>query len=227
MEWVDILCLANSRKHAGRCVAGLRADGGGWLRPVSDRPDGSLFPRHYWLDADSEPALLDLISVPLQRAEPVPHQPENWIVGEGMWKLLERPASLDKVRQLLNTHRATSPLLFGGPEARVPFEVLKRAPAAASLAVVQPYGVWLRVTTSTTGRRQLRARFDIFGAYYDLPVTDPAWEQETQDVSYGDHPVNSQTGQLWLTLSLGEPTDFDGQCYKLVAARFLVPAGAS
>lgn len=112
MEWVDIVCLANSRKHAGRCVAGLRVDGGGWVRPVSQRPDGSLFPQDYWLDADSQPALLDLISVPLERAEPLPHQPENWVLGDGVWRLKERPAPASVVRNLLRKHRPASPLIL-------------------------------------------------------------------------------------------------------------------
>ncbi|HEY1360786.1 MAG TPA: hypothetical protein VGF60_01000, partial [Xanthobacteraceae bacterium] len=40
-----IICLANSRKMAGRCVAGKEIIGGkigGWIRPVSGRPTGEL-----------------------------------------------------------------------------------------------------------------------------------------------------------------------------------------
>ncbi len=33
MPQFGIICLANSRKNGGHCVAGLRMDGGGWLRP--------------------------------------------------------------------------------------------------------------------------------------------------------------------------------------------------
>jgi hypothetical protein len=34
MAQVDLICLANSRKLGGRCVAGLRLDGSGWVRRV-------------------------------------------------------------------------------------------------------------------------------------------------------------------------------------------------
>ena len=38
----DIICLVNSRKYCGRCVAGLRIDGGGWFRPVTQEEHGTL-----------------------------------------------------------------------------------------------------------------------------------------------------------------------------------------
>lgn len=50
MAALDIICLANSRKHGGRCVAGLRTDGGGWLRPVGTLLDGTLYPPDYTMD---------------------------------------------------------------------------------------------------------------------------------------------------------------------------------
>jgi hypothetical protein len=49
MPTVEIICLANSRKHSGRCVAGLRTDGQGWIRPVGPSDNGTLFPWHYTL----------------------------------------------------------------------------------------------------------------------------------------------------------------------------------
>jgi len=41
MPSVDLICLANSHKWNFRCVAGLRVDGGGWVRPVSDKEQAS------------------------------------------------------------------------------------------------------------------------------------------------------------------------------------------
>ena len=61
MAVVDLICLANSYKNGCRCIAGLRVDRGGWVRPVSGRPEGELEPRHYLLDDGSEPGLLDVL----------------------------------------------------------------------------------------------------------------------------------------------------------------------
>ncbi|MFO0968577.1 MAG: hypothetical protein U0793_23720 [Gemmataceae bacterium] len=45
MPYVDLICLANSWKHGGRCVAGIKIDGSGWIRPVGSFADGILLPR--------------------------------------------------------------------------------------------------------------------------------------------------------------------------------------
>ena len=72
----DIVCLANSRNHGGRCVAGLRTDGGGWLRPVGQLPDGTLYPSDYHLNDLTEPGALDVIRVGVLAPRPLDHQPE-------------------------------------------------------------------------------------------------------------------------------------------------------
>jgi hypothetical protein len=90
---VDLICLANSYKLSYRCIAGLRVDGGGWIRPVSEREHGELEYRHYRLPDGSEPEVLDVIRVGLSDPQPLPHQPENWRVDGSAWKLIERPAS--------------------------------------------------------------------------------------------------------------------------------------
>jgi len=52
MPILRLVCLANSRKLGGRCVACLRLVGGGWVRPVSSFSDGTLCPAQYSLDLD-------------------------------------------------------------------------------------------------------------------------------------------------------------------------------
>ena len=81
MPAFEIICLANSTKYGGRCIAGLKTDGSGWLRPVSPRADGTLYPEHYMLDGNKEPELFDILEIECTGHRQECHQPENWIIS--------------------------------------------------------------------------------------------------------------------------------------------------
>src|SRR5262249_42567027 len=108
VKW--LVCLANSRKTSGRCVAGKEHTPGGlgaWIRPVSDRPteEVSYYERQY--EDGSDPLVLDIMEVPLKHPCPRSHQSENWLlepsqywrrVGRATWDdldaLADRPERL-------------------------------------------------------------------------------------------------------------------------------------
>jgi len=78
-----ILCLANSRKLTGRCIAGreiVNGQPGAWIRPVSEREhqEVSEHERHY--EDGSDPGVLDVVAVPLDGPRPHEFQQENWII---------------------------------------------------------------------------------------------------------------------------------------------------
>ena len=89
-----IVCLANSRKLHGRCVAGreLVADRPeAWVRPVSDREhqEVSEYERQY--QDGSDPTLLDVVDVPLLEHRPKDYQQENWLLDpEYYWTKVDR-----------------------------------------------------------------------------------------------------------------------------------------
>jgi hypothetical protein len=223
MAVVDLICLANSYKNGCRCIAGLRVDRGGWVRPVSGRPEGELEPRHYLLDDGSEPGLLDVVRVGLANPQPSAHQPENWRIDGARWKLMERPASPAHAPAV-----AASVLrgarLFGHVGRSIPYSDFLQRPAEGSLAIVEPFDVTWRVGTKA------RVQFAIGGAYchayYDLPLTDPAWLNRVKALGPGDHSslaLGIPPGRnVLLTISLSEP--LEGSCYKLVAGVVILPA---
>src|SRR5438034_1367296 len=87
-----LICLANSTKLGGHCVAGLRVDGKGWIRPVSKLPAGELSTQQCTCSSGVVVAPLDLIEVEIISHRPLRYQRENWLVTGAPWKLLGRPA---------------------------------------------------------------------------------------------------------------------------------------
>lgn len=73
----QIVCLANSLKVGGSCIAGreLLPDGryGGWIRPVSSRPTEEISFMESLCEGDRDPELLDILAVPLLSAQPRRH----------------------------------------------------------------------------------------------------------------------------------------------------------
>ena len=98
-----IVCLANSRKINGRCVAGIEiADGQrlGWIRPVSAREhqEVSEYERQYQNGAD--PRVLDIMDVPLLKAQPHECQQENWLLDPEQYWVKIGSAAWDELGRL-------------------------------------------------------------------------------------------------------------------------------
>ena len=84
-----IVCLANSRKPAGRCVAGrevLENRYGGWIRPVSVRPSAEISLEERRYENGRQPHILDVIEIRMIAAVPRVHQTENHMIdAEFYW----------------------------------------------------------------------------------------------------------------------------------------------
>jgi hypothetical protein len=217
-----ILCLANSKKLSGRCVAGLRIDGGGWLRPVSKLPNGVLNVGHYFLDKGKDATLLDVIQVGLKRPKPDMHQPENWLMDDTVWKLLGTP-KLDDCAAILRKAIVPGSELFRGYTDRVEYADFQKTRADASLALVAPARIDMFVRKKTDGKHQVRGRFTLGGGAktcnYDLSITEPYWEKAVTET--GPRSLTQADSKFIVTVSLGEP--YNGMCYKLIAAVIPLP----
>jgi hypothetical protein len=230
MPTFEMLCLANSKKHGGRCVAGLRADGEGWIRPVSFEREGTLFDRHCTLDDGSLASVLDLIRIRFATPRPEPHHPENQLITHTGWQLVSRPAP-PTMQALIQTQRVAGPELLGSRSDRIPAETFAASPAPASLALIAPDTLEWIIKTNRAGERRTRVAFTLGGAHSELALTDPLWEQRLASLTPGAYPRQAAALQaedaVLLTVSLSEPFQSDSAapacCYKLVAAVIVLP----
>lgn len=216
-----MLCLANSRKLAGRCIAGREwlADqsAGNWLRPVSDRPgqEVSEYERQY--EDGSDPKVLDIIDVPVKRPHPEGFQTENWLLdSEYYWRKvgscspLELSALADPVEPLWNDGHST----YHGINDRIPIEAAETISGSLRLIGVNEVVLQVFAPGEAFGnsKRRVQGRFAYSGRNYAFWVTDPLYERRYLAKIDGIYRI----GECHLTISLGEP--FQDAVYKLIAA---------
>lgn len=220
---VELLCLANSDKHGNRCIAGLDLDTGNWIRPVSDSDDGRLLPHQYLTRDRHDPDPLETIEFTLIESDPKPHQPENWIIGNRSPRFCDDDVD-DCKAQVLVSNIHSKPHLFGDKKTKIEYSNIIESPINSSLELIRPESPQFRIRETERGD-QPRAVFELQGANYDLPITDPIWKDKIQseDVLSGmdlaHEPASAYTEgnkSPLFTISLGSP--FEGTCYKLVAA---------
>ncbi len=216
-----IVCLANSRKSAGRCIAGKEFPAPGtWLRPVSTRPTAELSNEERAYSNGAFPSLLDVIDIPLLAPKLHTFQPENIEIDSArQW---EKAGTLP-FRSLAPFLDPPAPLWLTGYSSgygsndRVPLE---QAPACSgSLRLIQPEQLVVRVKTEgkeiDEPKRRVRAAFRHCGDFYHLVVTDP----DTEAILFAKPDAEYRFQGAFLTISLGEP--FANWCYKLAAALLL------
>jgi hypothetical protein len=232
----EIICLAKSIKHRGACIAGLKTDGSGWLRPLSERENGTLFFQDYILDNGQDPKLFDIIRIQCIKPKVQYHQPENWIVNpRKMWQFVGHP-TLEQARKLINPEvgkHYSFPKLLGDLDSKISDEYLRKIPIESSLALIKPNDIQWCLSTLPK-KRNFRAVFYFSGIVYDLPITDLVWNSKLDQLDDGIYSSKQVIDKLemehfdpnkfFFTISLSEPyssKSYNQQfCYKLVAAVF-------
>ncbi len=220
MAKVEIICLANSKKLGGRCIAGIRTDGKGWIRLIGRNDDqGALFPDDYTLIDGSEPKKLSVIEIGISTSKPKPYQPENWLIESTPWRLVSHTLNQSHLRLIKNAF-FQGDSLFGTKFDRIPYTQFEQYPVKSSLEIIQPMGVKWVIKNNYSGNRQIRVIFYLHNIEYDLVVTDPDWLEKLAEFDLGYYTSEEiglpQEVKFLFTISLGVP--YNGDCYKLVAA---------
>ena len=214
------ICLANSYKHGGRCIAGIevvpqsdgslgivRHDDGRprWIRPVSMSANGEI-PNHL---AESF-KIFSLVK--LTDVEPCPDNAHTEDVHCTRMEIcpFELSPTKDFLNQLIDTqHQAV--FYFRGKS--IPTTIIDRLDY--SLMLIHPDNACAYCDEGRENSKY-RMKFTYNGSNYDFPITDPVFLEQFKKNpdSYAD------LDGAYLVLSLG--IAFEGFHYKLVAT-VLIP----
>ena len=216
-----IVCLANSRKLSGRCIAGkeMRESGqiGYWIRPVSNRETEEVSEWERQYEDGSDPGLLDVIDVPLLNAKPKDFQQENWLLDPGYYWEKVRTITQNELEQFIDP---ITPLWIDGHSTangwndRIPLHIAYSLTDSLRFVKVENLELYVSQPGVDFGnnRRSVQGRFRHNGMDYWLRVTDPVYERQYLQQPNGNYSI----GECFLTVSLGEP--YRGYSYKLIAA---------
>jgi hypothetical protein len=217
----QIICLANSWKHGDRCIAGINSLKSQWIRPVSNLPDGRI-PKEMRLIGGTEPALLDVLEIPLAKTGPdFGFECENLSVLPGKWQRVGKvpPA-------FLNKYCSNEQYILHNDQRYVTVSFLQSLPVAQrrTLQLVKA----VELSARTLGQRfELSSKWEgslltTTGQRLTATITDPVFIRRLE---LGYRPQNP----CLVTLSLSmpwRPADWEGDdpCWKLIAAVVELPS---
>ena len=214
----QIVCLANSRKISGRCIAGKRTNDQAWIRPISSRPKHEIseYDRRY---ADGETAqLLDIIEIPCIEKMPTGHQSENVLIDDQFYWEKKGRASWDDVVALIDHDAdlwASGYSAYYNRNNRVPKALID--PSAGSLRLIELDEIVLHAGPKAPDfgnmKPIVRASFEHKDQRYKLDLTDPEFERACLAKGEGEYRLK----HVIACISLAELHD-DGYAYKLVAS---------
>ena len=216
-----MVCLANSRKLSGRCIAGreIRSGGyGSWIRPVSARPLEEVSEHERQYKDGSDPRVLDVIDVPVLEHCPRTYQSENWRLDPDFyWSRVTKLSWLDlrKAAESPPTLWLNGQSTRVGRNDRVLLAEAERLDRSLYFVALPSTRLHVFAPSADFGnmKRRVQAAFEYNGELYKMWVTDPDIERKYLAMEDGHYDLP----ESYATISLGEPNS-DGYCYKLVAA---------
>lgn len=216
-----IICLANSYKNGGRCVAGIEiANGqyGSWIRPVSNRPARAInIPEQTCTDG-TPCGPLDILDIDFGDPVPEGYQSENVFITPDVSWVKVGPAPIDWLTPVLNADHGP---LWPHTESTANGQNDKILAAnlhliGTSLSLVRPAVATIRVFQNYFkggGQLDVRVQFTWGGQDNDLKLTDPMKLAIYQEEGVGNYNVENPI----ICVSIGEVFPARNEAYKLVA----------
>lgn len=184
----DIVILANSRRHDGRCIAGKDLVTGEWIRPINilgkgkPRLDQSAFMGEDFASLSmpkSGPQLLDCVRIGFDKPCGDYCQPENILIDGNKWTGRSR-FPRERISELID---CSSCCFIGKGDCYsdyYPAAALKKNPLKSSLTFIRitkdKNKSEIIHTTSKMGKPQNRLKFEYGSRPYNLVITDKTYE---------------------------------------------------
>ena len=215
-----ILCLANSRKNSGRCIAGKvikKNRIGSWIRPVSSHQGQEIALNELAYENSREPCLLDIINLTFINAVPENYQTENHLIStehrwikEGTASWLLAKSAIDDVSGPLWVNGNSSTYGINDRVQSADIQLLE-----GSLYLIRPskFKIIVAEEGAEYGNpgRKIRGEFKLGNETYKLAITDSQIENQYKQSDYGEYPIQN----VLLCLSLAGV--WNGFAYKLIA----------
>ena len=165
----------------------------------------------------SDPRLLDILDIPLQKHQPEDYQQENWLLDpEYYWRKVAK-YSWNDLQQLSvkdGTLWRNGDPSYNEKNDRIPLQQAKEETSSLKLIHVDKLSLHVFAPGEAFGNSKRRVQGQFCFGYndYALWVTDPNIERAYLKREDGNYNL----GECYLTVSLGEP--HDSYCYKLIAS---------
>jgi hypothetical protein len=207
------VCLANSFKEGGKCLAGIELDANDnpvivngrpkWIRPVCHTKHGEV-PNH--IAAPFQ--ILDIVELDVTEPRPDHHQSENVLFNEDSIHSIGG-FSRGKLRALCENPN----YIFSTPHPSLTEEAIKDL--AYSLLLIKPdkFEVVQKMYEDSFEKPKQRLVFHFNGFDYNFSITDPVFLRNHQRSAH----FIKRLREVALCLSVGIRFSKTGRHYKLVA----------
>ena len=219
MPLKTIVCLANSFRPGGNCVAGIEYENdvfGQWVRPVSHRCDHAISDLEATCTNGSRCQILDVVEINVDRHAPIGHQTENWLITQGSrWGKVGTLSQVDLLPAIQNPPAQlwNFQSTLGGAGDIVGGFFIRNT--LSSLELVQPQSASVEVCDNEyhPERPDVWVSFAWAGRNYRMKLTDPIQYNRFQNGgSRAYHLANPM-----MCISLAELWEERGTASKLVA----------
>lgn len=205
---ITFVCLANSFKEGGRCVAGIVVNNNNcvlqngkpkWIRPIFQTTEHGQVPANLV----NHIKLLDIIEIDITEEVPDGYQSENVHFDTNSIKVI----GTFLINNLMNLCERQTSAIFGNTQKSISSKDI--ASQNHSLILINTSNYTINEVTNFNGKPRLRIQFSFGENQYDFPITDIAFINQYQ---LNNKIVNKTN--VFLSLSLG--VQFNGMHYKLV-----------